>query len=136
MIIKIDGTNFGDDVFVNKLSEIATIVDKSKGSETQSGKLRRKVTGTLFSYQIEFVKNPDKDESVWNNFFDVLTAPVDFHEIELPHNDSTIKFRGAVTELSRDADNDNGEGGVTWGDTMTVAVTPEKPQRRVTLNDI
>ena len=59
-------------------------------NRTEDGVLHREVIGTYYNYTLSIgvVNDPDLYETLWN----VLTAPVASHYIELPHDH--IRFEG------------------------------------------
>lgn len=128
MIISIDGINYAEKVFVIGVKQIAVIVDKGGGAETQSGKIHRKVTGVKYSYEVTFVRDPSLPNSEWLDFYNTVTEPVEFHDFSLPHDSSQLTFRGFIESVERELIDEDNE--YIWDDVLVVTIVPEQPQRR------
>ena len=79
--LKIDGVEYK--VPIIELSRSGDILDL-EANRTQDGVLHREVIGTYYNYDLKIgVVN---DPELYNNLWNVLTAPVASHTIELPHD--------------------------------------------------
>lgn len=85
--IIIDGTEYK--VPIVELQRKGDILDLT-ANRTEDGVLHREVIGTYYNYtlNIGIVNDPDLYETLW----DVLTAPVASHQVELPHDH--VQFEG------------------------------------------
>ena len=83
-------------VRITELKRTADILDKY-AERDEKGELHREVIGTYYNYQLKIgVKMGERD--LYNELFDVLSAPVDCHDVELPHDH--IKFKGYFSSIS------------------------------------
>ena len=85
--IKIDDTEYK--VPIVELQRKGDILDLT-ANRTEDGVLHREVIGTYYNYTLTIgvVNDPD----LYNTLWDVLTAPVASHYIELPHDH--VRFEG------------------------------------------
>lgn len=83
-------------VRITELKRTADILDKY-AERDETGELHREVIGTFYNYQLKIgVKMGERD--LYNELFDVLSAPVDCHDVELPHDH--VKFKGYFSSIS------------------------------------
>ena len=85
--IKIDDKEYK--VPIVDLQRKGDILDNT-ANRTEDGVLHREVIGTFYNYTLTIgvINDPDLYEELWN----VLTAPVASHFIELPHDH--VRFEG------------------------------------------
>lgn len=85
--IKIDDKTY--EVPIVELQRKGDILDLT-ANRTEDGVLHRDVIGTYYNYTLTIgvINNPD----LYNELWDVLTAPVASHWIELPHDH--VRFEG------------------------------------------
>jgi len=90
--IIIDGTTYR--VPIIELKRKADILDKY-AYRSEDGNLHREVIGTYhnFTLKIGVVNDP----VLYNTLFDVLSAPVDSHTVELPHDH--VSFKGYFSSI-------------------------------------
>ena len=93
--VYIDGNRY--DVPVKELKRTADVLDKY-ATRTENGKLKRKLIGVYFNYDITFGDTLDTD--VYHALFDKLTEPVEFHEITVPASDGDFVFTAYITKVS------------------------------------
>lgn len=80
--IIIDGTVYP--VRILELQRSADILDKY-AERSEDGVLHREVIGTYYNYTLKIgVRRTER--TLYNNLFDVLSAPVASHKIVLPHD--------------------------------------------------
>ena len=90
--IIIDGVSYN--VAITSLKRKADILDKS-ANRTEDGELHREVIGTYYNYTLAIgVVN---DEELYNTLFEVLSEPVAYHEVVLPHDN--ISFKGYFSSV-------------------------------------
>lgn len=83
-------------VRITELKRTADILDKY-AERDEKGELHREVIGTYYNYQLKIgVKMGERE--LYNELFDVLSAPVDCHDVELPHDH--VKFKGYFSSIS------------------------------------
>lgn len=109
-MIKIDGIEY--DIKVTSLKQEGTFVDKS-AERTEDWDLQREVAGLFFNYRVKLGDIQNKE--VAYDFFNKICEVVDFHTVELPHNDGTLTFKAYVTGVTRNLlkykENNNKWGG-------------------------
>lgn len=119
--IIIDGTSYA--VRITELKRTADILDKY-AERSEDGILHREVIGTYYNYQLKIgVKRGER--TLYNNLFDVLSAPVESHRVELPHDH--VEFEGYFSSISDNIRlvDDNGFD----CDGLTCKLTAMKPRR-------
>lgn len=101
----------------------ADILDLT-ASRNEKGVLVRKVIGTFYNctLNIGVINDFDLYEELW----DVLTAPVASHKIELPHDH--VRFEGYFSSVSDDIVLITDDGYKAKG--LTCKITMTKPARR------
>lgn len=120
--IIIDGTEYA--VAVTKLQRKADILDKT-ANRTEDGDLHREVIGTYYNYSLEIGTENDLD--LYNRLFDVLSAPVAFHTVELPHDH--IAFQGYFGSVQDEIDIIYQDGSVRYK-SLTCNLVSRLPRRR------
>lgn len=120
-LLKIDGVSY--DVPIVSLKRKADILDRY-ATRSEDGELHREVIGTFYNYTLE-IKHV-RNRKLYNRLFDVLSAPVPSHSVELPNEDVTFDgyFSSISDEVAR-VDND----GVTYRN-LTCRLTAMRPRRR------
>lgn len=90
--IIIDGVEY--DVAITSLKRKADILDKS-AYRSEDGELHREVIGTYYNYTLAIgVHNND---TLYNTLFEVLSEPVAYHQVILPHDN--ISFKGYFSSV-------------------------------------
>ena len=92
--IIIDGTAYP--VRITELKRTADILDKY-AERSEDGILHREVIGTYYNYQLKIGVGRNQ-RTLYNNLFDVLSAPVESHRVELPHDH--VEFEGYFSSIS------------------------------------
>lgn len=93
-IITIDGTDYS--IGVINISRKANVLDKY-AKRTIDGDLHREIIGVYYNYEIEF--GPFWDMEQYNNLYDKLTEPKEFHIISIPTNKGIRIFKGYIAEV-------------------------------------
>lgn len=93
--IKIDGTTY--DIPMISIKRTADFLDKF-AERTEDGDFKRELIGVYFNYQMSFgtIDNDDLYEQLW----EVLTKPIEYHDFELPTTKGVYAFRGYVSGVS------------------------------------
>ena len=119
--IVIDGTQYP--VRITELKRKADILDKY-AERSEDGELHREVIGTFHNYQLKIgVRAGQRD--LYNQLFDVLSEPVDCHDVELPHDH--VKFKGYFSSVEDNIRLVDDEGFDTDG--ISCKLTAMKPRR-------
>ena len=96
MIIKIDNISF--DLNIVSLQEEDTFVDKY-AERTESFDLERELVGLFINYRVKLGDIQDKTEA--QKFLNKIREVVPFHEVALPFDDTTLKFKAYITGITR-----------------------------------
>ena len=95
--IKIDGVEYK--VAVIQLQRKADILDKA-AHRSEDGVLWREVIGTFYNYTLKI--GITNDLALYDKLFEVLSDPVESHEVELPHDHVT--FDGYFSSIQDEVD--------------------------------
>ena len=119
--IIIDGVEYP--VAITELKRSAAILDKY-ANRTEDGILHREVIGTYYNYALKIYCRP-QDMDTYNTLFNVLSAPVASHMVELP-NDHEV-FEGYFSSIEDNVKLITSSGTVYTG--LTCRLTSMKPRR-------
>lgn len=121
--IIIDGKEYK--VAITKLQRKGDILDKY-AYRSEDGVLHREVIGTYYNYSLTL--GVIYDLELYNELFEVLTAPVASHKVELPNDH--VEFEGYFSSVQDEVDRvlDNG----TRYKGLTANFTAMKPRKRAT----
>jgi len=108
MIIKIDGISF--DLNILSLQEEDTFVDKY-AERTESYDLERELIGLFINYRAKLGNIQDEVQA--QRFINKIREVVPFHEVEMPFDNTTLKFKAYITGITRNLLNT--VGGNRWG---------------------
>ena len=120
--IIIDGVEY--QVAITSLKRKADVLDKT-ANRTEDGDLHREVIGTYYNYSLEIGIENDLD--LYNRLFDVLSAPVAFHTVELPHDH--ISFQGYFGSVQDEIDIIYKDGTVRYKE-LSCNLVARLPRRR------
>lgn len=124
-MIKIDGVVYSN-VGVN-IKRTAAVTDGKLAGRSLSGEMIRDIIGTYYNYSATFMSK-SMGNTAYDQMYQVLTAPVDSHEIEVPYGQGTLVYDAYVTNatdellLTRNGQN-------YWGN-LTLNFIAMEPQRR------
>lgn len=122
--------NIEYDMFVTSLKRSADIKDGKNSSTTLSGRYRRDVVGTFYSYDMDIGTN-QADPAQYDRLYEVLTAPQNHpHTITLPYGQSTLTFMAYIKGVSDEMPLKS-LSRTAWAG-LSVKFEAEKPQRRPT----
>jgi hypothetical protein len=106
-----------------QLKRKANILDKY-AYRSEDGVLHREVIGTFYNYSLKIgIVN---DTALYNRLFDVLSAPVVSHSVELPHDH--ISFKGYFSSVEDEVLRLTDDGAVYKE--LTCNLTAMVPRRR------
>lgn len=69
------------------------------GRAISTAKMTRDVLGTFYNYSLEIDRSFMTEEE-YTTLYDILSAPVDSHQIVVPYNDTLLTFEAYVTNGS------------------------------------
>ena len=127
-MLKIDGVEYDVDVYCDELEESFEKMSGEDSGRTQDGKMWIDMIGTFYNYTLHISRKPGSTLDAYDALFSVLSAPVGFNTIEVPHNQGTLSFEAYITsgsrKLLRQIDGKN-----YWGD-LSIHFIAREPQRR------
>ncbi len=93
--IVMDGATYPN-IHIVSLKRSFQVLDGENAGRVMTGEMDRDIIGTYYNYSCE-VDASSADRTEYDNFYDVISAPVDSHEITVPYGQSTITFKAYVT---------------------------------------
>lgn len=123
-LFKIDGRGFSG-VGVESLKRSFRIPDGTNAGDMLSGDYERDLVGTYYDYDL-VITTSDLSVNEYDALFEVLSAPVNSHMVEMPYGMTSLTFeamiKGGDDEL---IPMDDG----TWWGNLNVSIRAKKPQR-------
>lgn len=95
--IIIDGTLF--DIPMVSLKRNANFLDKY-AERVESGDLERELIGVYYNYTLTVGTSSDFGDTDYDEFWDKMTEPVEFHDISVPTKKGYYTFRGYISSVS------------------------------------
>lgn len=125
-MFKVDSVAYPVVVEPGGLHRKAAVLDGDNAGRAKSGKMIRDVIGTYYNYTLKLdTRGLAVDK--YDALYEVLTAPVDYHTIEMPYGQGSITFQAYVSNVE-DRLLDKSTGKTFWGE-MTVTFTALAPKR-------
>lgn len=125
--IKLDGIYYRVKVTFKSLKRSFSLMEGNNKGVALSARTIRDILGTQYSYSMN-VEPDDANPTEYDDFFDAISSPVNYHTISLPYGQTEIVFEAQITSGS-DTYRGNMGGYERWGG-MTVNFNPMEPQRR------
>lgn len=123
--ISVDGKHF--DIPMVSLKRTADFLDKY-AERTEDGVLNRELIGVYYNFTLTAGSSSAFGDTDYDEFWDRMTAPVEFHEISLPVKKGAYVFTAYISSVSdeyeRILDNDAQFKG------FTCKFTAQAPARR------
>ena len=123
-LFKIDGKGFSG-VGVESLKRSFRIPDGQNAGDMLSGDYERDLVGTYYVYDLVITPS-DLTDNEYDALFEVLSAPVNSHMVEMPYGMSSLTFE-AMIESGGDELIPMDDG--TWWGNLSVSIRAKKPQR-------
>lgn len=92
-MVIIDNESF--DVGIVKIDRKATIEKESLG-QTQDGTTHFNTIGTRYDFDVTFATRK-MNVAEYDRLYEVLTSPVDTHEVTMPYGQTTITFNASIS---------------------------------------
>lgn len=125
-VFRVDDKAYNVDV--TSLKRSAAVMDGEKAGRTLDARMRRDIIGTFYNYSIT-LNTRGMDAADYDDLYELLTAPVNCHVLQVPYGQSTIEFEAYIANAD-DALKRIGTINV-WAD-LTLNFIAMEPQRRVT----
>ena len=125
-LFKIDGKSYNVFVPVGGMQRNFEVYSSRQEQLISGGRIYN-VVGTFYSYTVT-VDTSRATEAEYDELFDIISSPEEWHDFEFPYGQTVLTFQGHVdgggdTLYTRQG----GRNG--WGD-LQFTVTSTKPQRR------
>lgn len=124
----IDGIDFSEFVIENDIEEAFELVEGESSVMTQSGRDWYDIIGTRYMHTLSILRNDSVSPEKWDEFYNVISSPVDFHTVEVDHAQGTITYDAHIFKGARKLLRVTGEKKI-WSD-MTITLKAAEPQRR------
>ena len=103
------------------------MLDGKNSGRVTSGNMVRDVIGTYYNYTMQIdADQASADE--YDDLYETLTAPVDYHIIEAPYAQGFIQFRAYVASVTDELKSVHGDAN-RWG-SMSLKFVAMQPYRR------
>ncbi len=93
----VDGRYF--DIPMISLKREAPFLDKF-AERVETGDLERELIGVYYNFTLSAGSSDDFGDTDYEDFWDFMTAPIDFREFSLPLKKGYYSFRGYITNIS------------------------------------
>lgn len=125
-LFKVDGVSYNVLVPPKGLKRRANILDGEAADRAKSGAMIRDIIGTFYNYTLN-LDTKGLDVASYDQLFEVLSAPVDYHMIVMPYGQGTLTFKAYISNVE-DCLLDKSTDKSIWGD-LTVIFTAMAPAR-------
>ena len=121
-LITVDGEGY--DVINSEITRSFQVLDGENAGRTMDFEMHRDVGGTFYNYTW---KIEPRNITEYDELYEILSAPVDYHNIVVPYGQTTKSFKAYVTSgqdvLKRQEDGVN-----YWGELSInfVAMSPNR----------
>lgn len=95
--IRVDGIHF--DIPMVSLKRNADFLDKY-AERVETGELKRELIGVYYNYTLTVGSSTAFGDTDYDYFWDVMTAPKEFHEISLPIKNGYYTFTAYISSVS------------------------------------
>lgn len=123
--IKIDGVTYPH-IHVMSIKRNFSVLDGEAAGRVMTGKMDRDVIGTFYNYSFQ-IDSDESDPDEYDDFYEVISAPVDSHALVVPYGQTALEFEAYITggsdELEIMGDDEN-----RWG-SLEFNVIAMEPQR-------
>lgn len=95
-MIQIDGKTYNVLIPRDGLSRSGQILDGDNAGRLQTGHMERDIIGTYYNYTLQ-IDTKGLSVSEYDELYEILTAPVDYHDITMPYGQGTITFQAYIS---------------------------------------
>lgn len=126
-MLTVDGTTYN--VNVTELKRSAAVLDGENAGRTKAGVMVRDIIGTYYNYTLT-IEAPNGDLADYDSLYQVLSAPVNSHWVDVPFGQGLLTFSAYVSNVDDSLRFKRGynNGPARWGE-MSVTFTAMQPQR-------
>lgn len=94
--IRVDGVAYRVRVIHNSVEQSFEIVEGPNAGTSIKKRQIRDILGTAYGYTLKVERNPSYPDD-FDAFYDVISAPVDSHRVEMPYGQDMLAFDAAIT---------------------------------------
>lgn len=98
-LVVIDGICFNIMIPKNGIKRSFSIADTDNSGRLTTGEMVRDIVGTYYNYTIQF-ETKYLNTQEYDNLYNKLSAPVEYHTITVPYGQSMLTFKAYVTSGS------------------------------------
>lgn len=98
-LFTVDGTAYNVKVPVGGLKRSFDILDGPNAGRMLSGRMTRDIIGTYYNYELQ-IERDNASLAEYDQLYQVLSAPVDYHTVSFPYGQNTLTFQAYVTKGS------------------------------------
>lgn len=121
----IDGREYN--VNVLSIKRKFQVLDTENTERLTSGDMVRDIIGTFYNYSVTLDCNLLSVQQ-YDQMYEVLSAPTEFHNFVMPYGQSTYTFKGYVS--SGEDDLKTKQNGKTIWNNLTIEIIAKAPKRR------
>ena len=96
-LLSVDGKYYN--LRITEISRDGNILDGENAGRTLSGLMDRDIIGTYYNYTIT-IDSSNCDRAEYDEFYEKITAPVEYHNIIAPYGQRTISFKAYISNVS------------------------------------
>ena len=126
-IFSIDGRYFNIRIPEEGIKRSFSVADSDKAGRVLTGRMQRDIIGTFYNYSISIDTN-NLSKTEYDEFYEIISAPVDYHIIKVPYAQSTLEFEAYVTE-GEDTLKISNKNGNKW-DGLSLNFIAMEPKRK------
>lgn len=124
-MIKIDGITF--DIPIVSLKRAGDFLDKY-AKRTEDGDLQRKLIGVYFNYQLKLARSTAVGRTEYQELWDKLTEPVEFHTVTVPDESGSYTFTAYFASVGDELQTQR--DGKNYWQNLTVNFIAKAPARK------
>lgn len=95
----IDGNDYS--AIVTSLTRNFSVADGENAGRTTDGRMHRDLIGTYYNYSIT-LKTDLLGQDKYNELYEIISAPVESHEIKVAYGNQILAFEAYITQGSDD----------------------------------
>ena len=95
-VFSIDGRYYNVLIPEKGIKRSFSVTDSDKAGRVLTGRMQRDIIGTFYNYTVQLDTNM-LSESEYDELYEVLSAPVDYHQITVPYGQNALTFDAYVT---------------------------------------
>lgn len=95
-LFSIDGTYYNIRIPQGGIKRDFQVLDDDSAGRVKSGKMFRSIIGTYYNYTIE-CDTSKLSPSDYDTFYELISAPEDYHSIVVPYGQTTLTFNAYIT---------------------------------------